>query len=94
MATFQENFTKINNKRTIMFGNGVSKSKMFVDKMLEEKISSIMIVFTKKSGRARAEAEAIEATIRQYDVNNIISIYLFDGFYWYLFRLPFLLFLF
>ena len=79
MATFQENFTKINNKRTIMFGNGVSKSKMFVDKMLEEKISSIMIVFTKKSGRARTEAEAIEATIRQYDVNNIISIYLFDG---------------
>ena len=51
-----------------MFGNGVSKSKMFVDKMLEEEISSIMIVFTKKSGRARAEAEAIEATIRQYDV--------------------------
>ena len=50
-----------------MFGNGVSKSKMFVDKMLEEEISSIMIVFTKKSGRARAE-EAIEATIRQYDV--------------------------
>jgi maleylacetate reductase len=77
--TFQETFTRSDEKRTVMFGSFVSTSKMFVDKMIEEHIKSIMIIFTKNSSRARKEAEAVEATIHKFAVNEKINVSLYGG---------------